>query len=158
MRHRVLAAVAAVALAAAAGARAEDAQGPRIRVGLDRLRVAGVSSALAEAVEERICVALGELPGLDVVCPADVAAAALLARNAAVFGECATDDCIRRVEAVRAADRRVSGALEKAEKGVVLSLQVTGPEGPGPRVVEKLPGDLDAIAAKVPKLVRRLFP
>jgi hypothetical protein len=156
---RVLAAVAAVALVAAGGARAEDAKAPaRVRVGLDRLRAAGVSPALAQAVEERVCAALGELPRVEVVCPSDVAAAAILAKNAAVFGECASDDCMRRVEAANAADQRVSGALEKGEKGVVLSLQLSTPAGPGPRVVEKLPEDLDAIAAKVPRLVKKLFP
>ncbi len=161
-RRRAAAALVALALAVAGAAGAEEAQAPappaRVRVGLDRLRVAGVSKALAEAVEDRVCAALGERKDLDVVCPADVAAAMLLAKNAAVFGECQSDDCVRRVDAVKAADRRVTGAIEKGERGVVLSLQITSPSGPGPKVVEKLPVDLDAIAARIPAVVKKLFP
>jgi hypothetical protein len=156
---RVLAAALALGLLAGADARAEDAKAPApVRVGLDRLRVAGVSPALAQAVEERVCAALGERPGLEVVCPSDVATAALLARNAAVLGGCQSDDCMKRVDEVKAADQRVSGAVEKGEKGIVLSLQLTKQTGPGPRVVERLPEDLDAIAAKIPGIVKRLFP
>lgn len=159
MSARVLAALLALAAVAGGGARAEDAKATaRVRVALDRLRAGGISPALTQAVEERVCAALSERPGLEVVCPADVAAAALFARNAALLGECATDECLQRVERAKAADRRVTGALERGEKGVVLSLQVTGPEGPGPRVVERLPEDLDAILAKVPAAVKRLFP
>jgi hypothetical protein len=157
--RRAAAAAAALGLALAAPAPAEDPKPPaRVRVGLDPLRVAGVSPAFAEAVQDRLCVALGEVPGVDVTCPADVAAAALLARNAVVFGECQQDECLKRVDAVRSADRRVSGALERGEKGVVLSLQISGPSGPGPRVVERLPEDLDAVVARLPAAVRKLFP
>ena len=158
MTTRALAVAAALALAAGA-ARAEDGRPARkVKIGLERLRAVGVSPALAEAVEERVCAALAQVSGADVVCPSDVAAAALLAKNAAVFGECATDECIRRVEALAAADRRVSGAIEKGEKGLVLSLQLTDPSGPGPRTVERVPEDLDAIAARIPGIVKKLFP
>jgi hypothetical protein len=161
--RRALAALAGLALATAGGApRAEDGKDPKapakLRIALDRLRPAGVTPAFAAAVEERVCAALAELPALDVVCPSDLAAAAVLAKNAAVFGECASDDCMKRLDEVKAADRRVSGAVERGGKGLVLSLQVTGPDGPGPRVAERLPEDLDAILAKVPGLVKKLFP
>ena len=159
MSPRALAAAALALALAGEAARAEDAKAPpRVRVALDPLRAVGVSPALAEAVEERICAALAERPGLDVVCPSDVAAAALLARNAALFGECQGDECLRRVDAVRAADRRVGGAVERGERGIVLSLQLTGPGGPGPRVVERLPEDLDGIVARIPAVVAKLFP
>ncbi len=160
MTSRAVAVAAALGLTLAGVAGAEDSRpAPRkVRIGLDRLRVAGVTPALAEVVEERVCAALGEVSGADVVCPSDVAAAAVLAKNAAVFGECQPDDCMKRVDAVKSADRRVSGAIEHAEKGLVLSLQVTGPEGPGPRIVERLPEDLDGIVAKIPGVVRKLFP
>jgi hypothetical protein len=154
---RALAATAVLALAAGAAARAGDAQ-PRPRLALDPLRVREVSPALAQVVEDRVCAALGERPGIDVVCPADVAAAVLLARNAAVLGECQSDDCLKRVDDARAADQRVTGAVEKGEKGIVLSLQLTTAKGPGPRVVEKLPADLDAVVARIPGIVKQLFP
>lgn len=157
MIPRALAACVVVALAATGAARADDAAPAKIRLALDPLRVQGVAPALARIVEERVCAALAERPGLDVVCPADVAAAALLARNAAVFGDCASDDCMKRLDEVKAADQRVSGAVEKGEKGIVLSLQLTTAKGPGPRVVEKLPEDVDAIAGKIPGIVKRLF-
>ncbi|HEY6099787.1 MAG TPA: hypothetical protein VIW03_10180, partial [Anaeromyxobacter sp.] len=105
-----------------------------------------------------ICAALGEANGGDVVCPADVAAAAQLARQSAVFGECTTDDCLKRVDAVRAAPRRVTAALERSERGLVLTLRLTGPAGPGPAMVERLPEDLDALVAAVPLAVRKLLP
>jgi hypothetical protein len=156
---RRAAAAAALGLALAGAASGEE---PRpaapVRVALDPLRAAGVSPAFAEAVQDRVCLALGEVPGVEVVCPADVAAAALLARNAALFGECGSDECARRVEAVRRADRRVSGAVERGEAGIVLSLQLSGPGGPGPRVVERLPEDLEKVMARVPAVVRKLFP
>ena len=156
MSARALAA--AAALAFAGGARAEEPAAPqRSRIGLDRLRAAGVSPALAEAVEERVCAVLLEVADADVICPSDLAAAALLARNAAVFGECRSDDCMRRVEAVKSADRRVSGSLERGDKGVVLSLRISGPEGPGRSVVERLPEDLDEILARLPAAVRKLL-
>ena len=152
-------AVAALGLALAGGAHAEEPPAPgKVRVGLEKLRASGVTPAYAEAVEERICAALAELPRLEVVCPSDVAAAAVLAQRAAIFGECRSDDCMKKVEAMKAADRRVTGALERAEKGLVLSLQVTAPEGPGPRVTERVPEDLDALLAKVPAIVKKLFP
>lgn len=149
----------ALALAAGGTASAEDAGAPaRIRVGLDRLQAAGVAPALALALEERVCAALAEDPRLEVVCPSDVEAAAVLARSAALFGECQSDECMRRVDAVKAADQRVSGAVEKGEKGLVLSLQLTTQAGPGRRVVERLPEDPDAMVAKVAGVVKRLFP
>ena len=160
MSSRALVAAAAfgLALAAGSGARGEEpAPVRRVRIGLDKLRAGGVSEVLAEAVEERVCAALVEVADADVTCPSDVAAAAALAKNAAVFGECRSDDCMKRVEAMKAADRRVSGSLERAEKGVVLSLQITGPDGPGPRVVERLPEDLDEILARLPAAVRKLL-
>jgi len=156
---RALAAAAALALAVAAPARAEDpAPAPaRLRVGLERLRASGVDRALAAAVEARVCAAIAESSRADVVCPADVEAAALLAKSAATFGECPPDECMKRVDAVRRADQRVSGALERGEKGLVLSLQLTRQDGPGPKVVEQVPADLDGIAARVPGAVKELF-
>ena len=160
MTARALAAAAALALAIAPPARAEDPAPAlaRLRVGLERLRASGVDPALAAAVEARVCAAIAESSRADVVCPADVEAAALLAKSAATFGECPPDECMKRVEAVRRADQRVSGALERGEKGLVLSLQLTGPDGPGPKVAEQMPADLDGIASRVPGLVKKLFP
>jgi hypothetical protein len=157
---RALAALAAVALTVAAPARGEDPSPPlaRLRVGLERLRASGISPALAEAVEARVCAALADASRADVVCPADVEAAAVLAKNAATFGECPPDECMKRVEAVQRADQRVSGTLERGGKGLVLSLQLTRQDGPGPKVVEQLPEDLDGIAARVPGAVKKLFP
>lgn len=159
MTSRALAAAAVLGLALAGVARAEEpAAPPRSRIGLDRLRAAGVSPALAGAVEERVCAVLAEVADADVTCPSDVAAAAAVARSAALLGECASDDCMRRVDAMRAADRRVSGSLERGGgKGVVLTLQLSGPQGPGSRVVERLPEDLDEIQARLPAAVRRLL-
>lgn len=157
------AAALALALALCGGARAEEPEeakaAPRRKVALDPLRVNGVAPALAQAVEDRVCALIGDLADADVVCPSDVAAAATLARTAVVLGECQSDECLRRVDAVKRADRRVTGALERGEPGsLVLSLQVTSEAGPGPRLVEKLPEDLDALVARLPALVKKLFP
>jgi hypothetical protein len=129
-----------------------------LRTALDPLRVAGVAAGLAELVEERICAALAEASGGDVVCPSDVAAAAALAKTAMVFGECRSDECLRRVEVMRSADRRVAGSLERSERGLVLSLRLTSTQGAGPSVVEVLPEDVDLLVARVPAAVRKLFP
>jgi hypothetical protein len=82
---------------------------------------------------------------------------ALVAKNAMVFGECQSDECLRRVEEARSADRRVGGALERGEKGLVLTLHVTAPDA-GPRVLERLPADVDALMARLPAAVKKLFP
>ena len=155
-----VAAALCAALCASSGARAEEARPApkKLRIALDRLRAVRVAAALAEAVEERVCAALAEVSRADVVCPADVSAAATLAKSAMVFGECQSDECLRRVDEVRSADRRVSGAIERGEKGLVLSLQLTAPDGSGARVVERLPDDLDAIIARLPAAVKTLFP
>ena len=155
------AALVAAALAAASppagGAGAAGDQGAR-RVALERLRSRGVSSALAEAVEERLCSEIARAARAEAVCPGDVAAAVAVARRAALLGECASDDCLRRVEVARAPERRVSGALAQGDKGLVLTLQVTTGAGPGPRIVEKLPADLEALMARLAGVADRLFP
>jgi hypothetical protein len=147
---------AALAVALALPARAAEAA--PLRIALEPLRAAGVSPVLASLVEERVCAALAEAARADVVCPADVEAAAALAKRSMELGECRADDCVRRVDAFRAADRRVTGALERAPGGLVLSLQLAGPAGPGARVAEALPEDVDGLVARLPALVRRLFP
>lgn len=151
-------ALAAILVLATCGLPSAAQEGPaRVRLALDRLRTAGVPDGFAAAVEERLCAALGARAELEVVCPSDVAAATVLARNAALFGECRSDDCMKRVEALKAAEQRISGALERSGKGIVLSLQLTRADGPGPRIVESLPDDLDAVLARVPALVKRLL-
>lgn len=163
MRMRALAAAIAGALAVAApasasAAEAKPASAP-LRIALDRLRAAGIAPALAAVVEERVCAALAEVSHAEVVCPSDVEAAAALAKTAMAFGECQSDECLRRVDALRSADRRVTGAVERGEKGIVLSLQLAGPEGAaGARVVDKLPEDVDALVAEIPAVVQKLFP
>jgi len=152
-------AVLAAALVLAVPARAEEAAAPKkLRIALDKLRTAGVAVALASLVEDQVCAALGDGARADVVCPSDVAAATALAKSAMAFGECQSDDCLRRLDAFQSADRRVSGALERTDKGIVLTLQLAGPAGSGPRVVERLPEDLDALVARIPGIVRKLFP
>jgi hypothetical protein len=84
------------------------------------------------------------------------AAAAVVARGSTVFGECSTDDCLRRLGAWRSADRRVTGTLERGG-GIVLAIGLAGPDGAGPRVVETLPEDLGALGARVPGVVAKLF-
>ncbi len=78
MIRPVVVAAALAGLAPGALARADEARPPaRLRIGLDRLRAAGVERTYADAVETRVCVALVEAArGADVVCPADVEAAA----------------------------------------------------------------------------------
>jgi hypothetical protein len=158
-RARVALALAVAGTLAAGVAAGEPAPPrPKARIALERLRAPEVSPALVEVVEERICSALGEASGADVVCPADVAAAAELARQSALLGECKSEECLKRIDAVRAADRRVTGAIDRSEGGLVLSLQLEGPSGAGPRRVERLPEDLDALVARIPVVVKKLFP
>ncbi len=150
----------AVALAAA-GAPASAADASRStagRIAVERLRATDVAEALVATVEERLCAAVVEASGAEVVCPADVAAAAQLARQSVMFGACTTEECLKRVDALGAAERRVKGTLVRTEGGIVLSLELEGPAGTGPRVVEPLPRDLDALVARIPAAVRKLFP
>jgi hypothetical protein len=154
------AALALLALGAPAPPAAGDpaAAPAKGRVALEALRAPGVSRALVDLVEERICVALGEASGADVVCPADVGAASALARQSALLGECSTDECMKRVDAIRAADRRVTGVLERAGGGLTLSLSLSDASGGGVHVSERIPEDLDALASRIPAIVKKLFP
>lgn len=152
-----LAAVLAVALAGAARAADGEAAPGAERIALDPLRAAGLPEGVREAVEDRICAALAEASKADVVCPSGIAAAALLAKQAVMFGECLPDECLRRVDAMRQADRRVAAALAQGERCLVLSLEITMRGGPGQRVLEKVPEDVDALLARVPDVVKKLF-
>jgi hypothetical protein len=145
---------------AGGGGRGEGAPAPaKLRIGLDRLRAAGVEKAWAEAVEQRVCAALAEAArGAEVVCPADIEAAARLAKDAMVFGGCQPDDCLKQVEAVRAADDRVSGAVERKDGAVLLTLRRSGPNGRTAEASGRLPEDLDGVAARVPEIVKKLVP
>ncbi len=152
----------AAALALAPAARPADPSDPvpapkKLRVALDKLRTSGVAAALGSVVEEQVCAALADGGRVDVVCPSDLAAAAAIAKSAMAFGDCQADDCMGRLEAFQNADRRVGGALERVDGGIVLSLQIAGPAGPGPRVSEKLPEDLDALVARIPAIVKKLL-
>lgn len=64
---------------------------------------------------------------------------------------------VRRVDAMRRADRRVSAVLARDERCLVLSLGITTREGPVRRVLEKVPEDVDARLARIPHLVKKLF-
>jgi hypothetical protein len=163
VRHGPAALVLASAVAVAGAARGGEAPGPAGagRLALEPLRASGVSPALAAVIEERICAALPEASGAEVVCPADVAAAAELARQAALFGECRTEECLERVDRVRAAERRVTATVERADGALVLSLRVAqaaAGAATAPGVTERLPEDLDALVSRIPAIVKKLFP
>jgi hypothetical protein len=158
--RRILAAAAVAGLALGTVARAEDPKpAGRLRLGLDRLRTAGVEKAYADLVEQQLCTALAErAKDAAVVCPADVEAATALAKSAMVFGECQSDDCVKRVEALRAADARVTGALERKDGAVVLSLKLARAGGAAVEAAGTLPEDLDGAAERVTGIVKKLFP
>lgn len=156
MRRGRLAAALLAGLAAAA-ARAGDAPAPR-RLALEKLQARGVSVPLAEVVEERICQALNEVSRAEVICPSDLATVAALARTATMFGECTTDDCVKRVDDAAAAERRVRGALRRGEQGLVLELALVGPDGTLGQASGGLPEDVEALVARVPAIVKKLFP
>jgi hypothetical protein len=158
--RRILAAAVVAGLALGTVARADDPRpAGRLRLGLDRLRAGGVEKAYADLVEQQLCAALAErAKDAVVVCPADVEAAAALAKSAMVFGECQPDDCLKRVDALRAADDRVTGALERKDGAVVLSLKLSRAGGDAVEVAGRLPEDLDGAAERVPGIVKKLFP
>jgi hypothetical protein len=154
---RRLVAAAAAAIALAGAARGEDAAPKPLRVAVDPLRTTSIATALAELVQDRLCAAVAERPQIEAICPADVAAAAALARSAVAFGACGSDDCLRRLDAYRTADRRITGALARGDGGLVLAVELVGPDGPGTRVIETLPEDLDALVTRLPAIVKKLF-
>ncbi len=158
MRLAALAAGLAAGIAAVAGAEEPAPAARKPRIALEPLRAPGLSAALVAAVEDRLCAEIAGATGAEVVCPSDVAAAMAVAREAAFHGSCATDECLRRVDAMKDADRRVSGALERGDGVLVLSLQVVDRSGPGGRAVVKLPEDLDGLFSRLPDAVRKLLP
>jgi hypothetical protein len=158
-RRAALAVSLAVLGALAVPARGDDAPAPAAkRVALEPLSARGVSVPIAQVVEERICQALGEAAKAEVVCPADVATVTALAKTAGMFGECAADDCVKRVDAATAAERRVRGTLRRGERGLVLELALVGPDGLIRQASDRLPEDVDAMVEHVPAVVKKLFP
>jgi hypothetical protein len=99
------AALAAVLVAgSAAGPAAANRPAPAatsIRIALEPLRAPALSAVLVAAVEEKLCADMAEATGAEVVCPGDIAAAAEAARQSAIHGECLTDECLRRVDAMK---------------------------------------------------------
>jgi hypothetical protein len=154
---RRLVAAAALALLALGSARAEEPR--KVRLGLDRLRARGVDRTVAETVETRVCAALVErAKDADVVCPSDVDAATQLAKDAMIFGACASDECLKRAEAARAADVRVTGTLERRDGAVVLTLWLARPDAPTRDAQGKLPEGLDGLGERVAAIVQKLLP
>jgi len=158
-RRAALALAALLVVAAPPGiARGEEPAAAHPKLVLDPLDAKGVQPSLASAVEGRVCQALGDAsPGVDLVCPEDVAAAMTIARQDALMGRCASEECMRRVEEMKAGPRRVTGAIRPDGKGLLVRLDLR--EGmKEPRSVEAhLPGDLDALFAGVPVLVQKLL-
>jgi len=150
--------LAALALALAAGGA--GAEGPAAaKLVLDPLDVRGVQRSLAAVVEQRVCQALQDRsPGVDLVCPEDVAAAASIARQDAIMGRCSSEDCMKHVEDLEAGPRRVKGSIERDAKGIVLSLTLRDGAGDPRTVSDRLPEDLDALLARVSPLVGKLLP
>jgi hypothetical protein len=152
----VASALALVALAGAAGAGDGRAAA---KLALDPLDVRGVQRALAAAVEQKLCQALHErAPAADLVCPEDVAAAASIARQEVILGRCTSEECMKRVEDMRIAPRRVNGWIERDAKGIVLSVTLRDGEAPPRTVSERLPEDLDPLLARIPGIVEKLLP
>jgi hypothetical protein len=155
VRPRLLPALAALLVASAA----RPGGGASSKLALDPLDVRGVQRSIAAAVEQRVCQALQDRStGVDLVCPEDVAAAASIARQEAIMGRCATEDCMKRVEEMKAAPRRVTGFIERGAKGIVLSLTLREGAGEPRTVSERLPEDLDALLGRISPLVEKLLP
>jgi len=150
--------VSAALLAALAVLAGTDPAAPQ-KIVLEPLEVRDAPRALATLLEQRICQALAELqPGVDLVCPEDVAAASTMARNDAIMGTCQSDACMERVEAMRKAPRKVAGSLAREGKVLVLTLVLRVDGIAEPRLAKaKLPDDVEAALARVPALVRELF-
>lgn len=154
-----LALAVALAVAAPAGSsRGEEPAVTRPKLVLDPLDAKEVQASLAMAVEGRVCQALGDAsPGVDLVCPEDVAAAMTIARQDALMGRCSSEECMRRVEEMKSGPRRVTGAIRPDGKGLLVRLDLR--DGmKEPRSVEAhLPGDLEALFAGLPGLVQKLL-
>jgi hypothetical protein len=149
-------ALAALALALAAAAGGEEPRPPE-RLRLHKLEVRGVAGPLAELIEMRLCVALGEAAAREVLCPEEAAAVAELVRQEAVLGTCQSDDCLRRAERATASGPQVRGTLVGQGDGLKLSLTLTGAAGRLARAEALLPADLEKAAARLGPLARALL-
>jgi hypothetical protein len=133
------------------------APGRTQRLRLHPLEARGLSAALAGLVEARLCQALAEAGGLEVVCPEDAAAAAALARQEALLGGCASDECLRRVARATEAALEVRGRLAREGSGLRLSLTLTGPGGRRSSAQAALPAELEPLVARLGPLARQLL-
>jgi hypothetical protein len=126
---------------------------------LEPLEVRDAPRPLATLLEQRVCQALAEqVPGAELVCPDDVAAASTMARNDAIMGTCRSDACMERVEEMKKAPRKVTGSLAREGKALLLTLVLRVDGVAAPRVVKaKLPDDLEPALARVPALVKELL-
>lgn len=148
-----------VALLPAAAAAADAVSPPALRVALRTLRSEGVEPSLAALVQSAVCAEIGRQKGVEAVCPEDLAAAAELARSSVAFGTCTSEECLRRVEALARADRRVTGEVSRAGDGLLLSLELWDGEATRPRrkVAERIPADPKALLGRIPEVVQNLF-
>ena len=130
-----------------------------LRVALRTLRSEGVAPALVSLVQSAVCTEIGRQKNVEAVCPEDLAAAAEVARASAAFGTCASDECLRKLEELAKADRRVTGELSRAGDGLLLSLALWegGATRPERKVSERIPSDPKALLDRVPEVVRALF-
>ncbi len=147
--------LAALLPAAAAAAPA----GAPLRVALRALRSEGVEPALASLVQSSVCGAMGRQKDVEAICPEDLAAAAELARSSVAFGTCTSEECLRRLEELARADRRVTGEVSRAGDGLLLSLALWEGAAAAPKrkVSERIPADPKALLDRVPEVVQKLF-
>ncbi len=149
--------LAALLPAAAAAAAAPGPAAPR--VALRTLGSEGVEPALASLVQSAVCEALGRRKDVEAICPEDLAAAAELARSSVALGTCTSEECLRRLEELARADRRVTGEVSRAGGGLRLSLALWEGEAAAPKrkVSERVPADPKELLDRVPEVVQKLF-
>lgn len=143
----------------ASASAAEAAPAAALRVALRPLRPEGVEPSLASFVQSTVCAEIGRQKDVEAVCPEDLAAAAAMARTSVAFGTCASDECLKKLEELARADRRVTGEVSRAGDGLLLSLALWQGEAARPerQVSERLPADPKALLDRIPEVVRKLF-
>jgi len=158
-RHTVGRALLLAAFLPAADAVAEAAPPAPLRVALRTLRAEGVEPSVASFVQSAVCTGIGRQKDVEAVCPEDLEAAAEVARASTAFGTCTSDECLKKLEEVAKADRRVTGEVSRSGDGLVLTLALWEGEAARPerKISERIPSDPEGLLERIPEVVRKLF-
>jgi hypothetical protein len=123
-----------------------------VRLVLRALRAPPEDRALAGDVDGQLCAAASQDPAYQVVCAADVQAAAEVGQMRAAFGQCddPSSNCVDQVQNLATGEQALSGELGRTGSGYTLTLVRASAGGEILRRVVRSSPDPAALQEQVP--------